>query len=128
MTLEYFENLTFIFVVVSLFLYFFKNFYFYKFIKKQENNFEKFSLNILNIFFIVFIIFVGYFFYREPEYASSYIIICGLVQINICFLIIILRKIKISKIFIFIFIITILELIFSIFSFFIFYILNYIRV
>lgn len=128
MILENLKTLTIIFIVISLCIYILKNFYFYKFIKKQGNNFEKFLLNTCNIFFVSFIIFVIYFFYREPEYYSNYIIICGLVEINIIFLIIILRNIKISKIYIFLFIITILELIFSICSFLIFYILNYMRV
>lgn len=128
MTLENLKIVIDVFTFISLFLYFLKNFYFYKFIKKQGNNFEKFLLNTCNIFFISFFTFTMYFFYREPEYASNYIIIYGLVEINIIFLIIILRNIKVSKIYIFLFIITILELIFSICSFFIFYILNYIRV
>ena len=136
MTLEKLNIINNIFVFISLFLYFVKNFYLYKFIKKDEDKFGKFLLNICNLYFILVItlsILMGLLYVCElliegNRVGNNVIIdytICGLVEINIIFLIMILRNIKRSKIFIFMFLITILELIFAVSSFIIFYIINY---
>ena len=65
------------------------------------------------------------YYYIGNGNLEIYATICGLVEINIAFLIVILRNIKQSKIFIFMFLITILELIFAIFDFIFFYIISY---
>ena len=133
MTLEKLNIINNIFVFISLFLYFFKNFYLYKFIKKDENKFERFLLNMCNLYFILINIMLVLYCIEslliEGNRVGNNVIIdytiCGLVEINIIFLIMILRNIKRSKIFIFMFLITILELIFAVSSFIIFYIINY---
>ena len=133
MTLEKLNIINNIFVFISLFLYFFKNFYLYKFIKKDENKFERFLLNMCNLYFILINIMLVLYcieslYYIGRVYLDNYAIyytFCGLVEINIAFLIMILSNIKKSKIFIFMFLITILELIFAIFDFIFFYIISY---
>ena len=136
MTLEKLNIINNIFVFISLFLYFVKNFYLYKFIKKDEDKFGKFLLNICNLYFILVItlsILMGLLYVCElliegNRVGNNVIIdytICGLVEINIIFLIMILRNIKRNKIFKFMFIVTILELIFPVFSYIVFYVLNY---
>ena len=133
MTLEKLNIINNIFVFISLFLYFFKNFYLYKFIKKDENKFERFLLNMCNLYFILINIMLVLYcieslYYTGRVYLDNYAIyytFCGLVEINIAFLIMILSNIKKSKIFIFMFLITILELIFAIFDFIFFYIISY---
>ena len=136
MTLEKLNIINNIFVFISLFLYFVKNFYLYKSIKKDEDKFGKFLLNICNLYFILVItlsILMGLLYVCElliegNRVGNNVIIdytICGLVEINIIFLIMILRNIKRNKIFKFMFIVTILELIFPVFSYIVFYVLNY---
>ena len=136
MTLEKLNIINNIFVFISLFLYFVKNFYLYKSIKKDEDKFGKFLLNICNLYFILIItlsILMGLLYVCElliegNRVGNNVIIdytICGLVEINIIFLIMILRNIKRNKIFKFMFIVTILELIFPVFSYIVFYVLNY---
>ena len=133
MTLKKIEIINNIFIFISLILYFFKNFYLYKFIKKDGNKFGKFLLNVCNLCFIlinipVILYYIGSLYYIGNFYLAddvSYYAFCGLVEINIAFLTIILSNIKRNKIFKFMFLITILELIFPVFSYIVFYVLNY---